>query len=71
MSDDPERADDKPEPTTRDEAVADFLDDAETVLSEYSQGYMDADDALSRLTSDVDDLRAEYEATDAADASGE
>lgn len=68
MSDDPDRAADAPEPTTQDEAVENFLDDAETVLSEYSQGYMDADDALSRLTSDVDDLRAEYESTGEADA---
>ncbi|ESP89119.1 hypothetical protein [Candidatus Halobonum tyrrellensis] len=67
MSDDPDRTADEPDPTAQDEAVENFLDDAETVLSEYSQGYMDADDALSRLTSDIDDLRAEYENTGDAD----
>ena len=55
MTDDPNDSDDA---AARDEAVADFLDDADTVLSEYDQGYMDADAALSRLTVGIDDLRA-------------
>ena len=61
MSDDPNDADDA---TARDEAVADFLDDADTVLSEYDQGYMDADAALTRLISSIDDLRAAREGGD-------
>lgn len=42
-------------------AVATFLDDAETVLGEYDQGYMDADAALSLLRDHIDDLEGEYE----------
>lgn len=64
MTDDASGAD---EPTTQDEAVENFLDDAEDVLSEYAQGYMDADDAVSLLTAHVEDLRAEYEATGSAE----
>jgi hypothetical protein len=42
-------------------AVEEFLSDADTVLGEYHQGYMDADAALSILEGHVDDLREEFE----------
>ncbi|WP_168191269.1 MULTISPECIES: hypothetical protein [Haloprofundus] len=42
-------------------AVETFLDDADTVLGEYEQGYMDADAALGLLRSHVEDFRDEYE----------
>jgi hypothetical protein len=37
--------------------VEEFLDDADYVLSEYEQGYMDADAALSVLEGHIGDLR--------------
>jgi hypothetical protein len=37
-------------------AVEEFLDDAETVYGEYDQGYLDADAALRRLRTHLDDL---------------
>ncbi|QLG62374.1 hypothetical protein [Halorarum salinum] len=40
-----------------DEAVEAFLAEADDVLGEYEQGYMDADAALSRLSNAVEDLR--------------
>jgi len=39
-------------------AVEQFLEEADTVYGEYEQGYMDADVALSRLESAIDDLKA-------------
>lgn len=42
------------------ESVEEFLDDADYVISEYEQGYMDADAALSVLEGHVDDLREEF-----------
>ncbi|WP_162993848.1 hypothetical protein [Halalkalicoccus subterraneus] len=42
------------------ESVEEFLDDADYVLSEYQQGYMDADAALSVLEGHVDDLDEEF-----------
>lgn len=44
-----------------DDAVAAFLDETDAVYGEYDQGYMDADAALSRLESAVDDLREAHE----------
>ncbi|MFC6726719.1 hypothetical protein ACFQE1_20570 [Halobium palmae] len=44
------------------DAVGTFLGDAETVLSEYDQGYMDADAALDLLIDHIDDLEDAYEA---------
>ncbi|MCL7418203.1 MAG: hypothetical protein M8354_10245 [Halalkalicoccus sp.] len=42
------------------ESVEEFLDDADYVLSEYEQGYMDADAAVSVLEGHIDDLREEF-----------
>lgn len=42
------------------ESVEEFLDDADYVLSEYEQGYMDADAALSVLEGHIDGLREEF-----------
>jgi len=38
-------------------AVDEFIDEAETVYGEYERGYMDADAALSRLETHVEELR--------------
>ncbi|WP_313695245.1 hypothetical protein [Halorarum halobium] len=46
---------------SNDEAVEAFLEEADDVLGEYEQGYMDADAALSRLTGSIEDLRDEYD----------
>lgn len=43
------------------EAVETFLDDSQTVLGEYEQGYMDADATLSILEGHIADLREEFE----------
>ena len=40
-----------------DDAVAEFLDAADTVYEEYDQGYMNADVALSQLESRIETLR--------------
>lgn len=42
--------------TETETAVAAFLDEAETIFGEYDQGYMDADAALRRLRTEIDDL---------------
>jgi DNA polymerase II large subunit len=42
-------------------AVEEFLDESETVLSEYDQGYMDADAALTRLVDGIEELEEAYE----------
>ena len=39
------------------DAVEEFLDEADTVYGEYEQGYMDADVALSLLEDHVEELR--------------
>jgi hypothetical protein len=38
------------------DAVAEFLEEADTVYGEYDQGYMDADAALSLLESRIETL---------------
>ena len=42
-------------------AVETFLRDAEEVLGEYEQGYMDADAALGLLEAHIEDLRDEVD----------
>lgn len=42
------------------DSVEEFLEDAEDVLSEYEQGYMDADAALSVLSGHIEDLNEEF-----------
>ncbi|MEF8800230.1 MAG: hypothetical protein V5A38_07720 [Halolamina sp.] len=44
-----------------DDAVAEFLDETDTVYGEYEQGYMDADAALSLLESHIETLRERAE----------
>ena len=44
-----------------DEAVEEFLDGADNVYSEYDQGYMNADVALSQLETKIETLREEVE----------
>lgn len=44
-------------------AVNEFLEDAERVLGEYEQGYVNADVALERLANHVDTLEAAVEET--------
>ncbi|MEM4781414.1 MAG: hypothetical protein QXG03_07645 [Halalkalicoccus sp.] len=46
--------------TKLEDSVEEFLDDASYVLSEYEQGYMDADAALSVLEGHIDGLREEF-----------
>lgn len=43
--------------TETDDAVKAFLADAEKVYSEYENGYMDADAALSLLETHLEELR--------------
>jgi tRNA A-37 threonylcarbamoyl transferase component Bud32 len=43
------------------DAVAEFLSEADTVYSEYEQGYMNADVALDRLEKQVEELRERAE----------
>lgn len=43
--------------TDLEDAVAEFLREADTVYKEYDKGYMDADAALSRLETHVETLR--------------
>lgn len=40
-----------------DDAIDDFLQNADSVYGEYEQGYVDADAALSMLRSHVETLR--------------
>lgn len=42
--------------TDADDAIDDFLDEAETIFGEYDEGYMDADAALRRLRTHIEDL---------------
>lgn len=43
------------------EAVSEFLRNADTVYEEYDKGYMDADAALSRLEQQIETLREKVE----------
>lgn len=43
------------------EAVETFLHEAEEVMGEYDQGYMDADAALGLLTDHIEDLEDAYD----------
>lgn len=43
------------------DAVEEFLDDADKVYGEYDQGYMNADVALSQLETRIETLREELE----------
>ena len=43
--------------TDTDEAVAEFLQQADAVYEEYDQGYVDADASLRQLRGHVEDLR--------------
>lgn len=45
--------------TDADERIDAFLDEAETILGEYDQGYMDADAALRRLRAHIEELDGE------------
>lgn len=45
-----------------DDAVDEFLGEAEKVLSEYDNGYMNADVVLSKLETRIDTLRDAAEA---------
>lgn len=46
--------------TELEDSVEEFLADAEYVLSEYEQGYMNADAALSVLEGHIEDLDEEF-----------
>lgn len=47
--------------TDTEDAVAEFLQEADTVYSEYDKGYMNADVALDRLENHVETLREQVE----------
>ncbi|WP_433624402.1 hypothetical protein [Halomicrococcus sp. NG-SE-24] len=47
--------------TDFEDAVEQFLQDADAVYDEYDQGYVDADAALSMLDDRLNDLRAAVE----------
>ena len=47
--------------TDAEDAIQQFLRDADTVYDEYDQGYVDADAALDVLKTHVETLRAEVE----------
>jgi predicted transcriptional regulator len=47
--------------TTAAEAVADFLDRADSCYAEYEQGYTDADATLRKLDGHIEELRAAVE----------
>jgi hypothetical protein len=44
-----------------DDAVEEFLENADTVYGEYDQGYADADATLRRLKRHIEDLRETHE----------
>ncbi|MEF8807136.1 hypothetical protein [Natronomonas sp.] len=44
-----------------DEAVEEFLENADTAYGEYDQGYADADATLRRLKQHIEDLRETHE----------
>jgi hypothetical protein len=43
------------------DAVAEFLQEADTVYKEYDKGYMNADVALDRLENHIETLREQVE----------
>ncbi|WP_327052363.1 hypothetical protein [Halomicrococcus gelatinilyticus] len=47
--------------TDADDAIRQFLRDADTVYDEYDQGYVDADAALDVLETHIEQLRAAVE----------
>ena len=47
--------------TDIEDAVKEFLQDADAVYKEYDKGYIDADAALSRLENQVETLREQTE----------
>lgn len=47
--------------TDHEDAVKEFLQEANTVYGEYDRGYIDADAALSRLEIQIDTLREQFE----------
>ena len=47
--------------TDLEDAVAEFLSEADTVYSEYDNGYMNADVALDRLENSIETLREQTE----------
>ena len=47
--------DDRPGEST--EAIDEFLSDADEILEEYDEGYLDADAAISRIEVAVETLR--------------
>jgi hypothetical protein len=49
------------ENTDTDDAVAQFLSDADAAFSEYEKGYADADATLRRLRTDIESLREAVE----------
>ncbi|SHH25544.1 hypothetical protein [Halobaculum gomorrense] len=64
MSDDTGGEETEPNGAELNEAVAAFLAGADDVYGEYDQGYIDADAALSVLSSRIDDLRDATENTE-------
>ena len=47
--------------TDTDDAVEEFLREADTVFGEYDDGYMDADAALRRLRTEIENLEESTE----------
>ncbi|WP_170977205.1 hypothetical protein [Halorussus salinisoli] len=47
--------------TDLEDAVSEFLSEADTVYKEYDRGYMDADAAMSRLENHIEELREQTE----------
>ncbi|MFD1587144.1 hypothetical protein ACFR9U_09120 [Halorientalis brevis] len=47
--------------TDTDDAVEKFLREADTVFGEYDDGYMDADAALRRLRTEIENLEESTE----------
>ena len=47
--------------TDTDDAVEEFLREADTVFGEYDDGYMDADAALRRLRTEIENLEESAE----------
>jgi hypothetical protein len=47
--------------TDAEDAVSEFLNETDTVLKEYDRGYMDADAALSRIKTHIEELREQTE----------
>lgn len=63
----PSDGDDRPG-AEMNEAVSRFLAGADDVYDDYDQGYVDADAALSVLSSRIDDLRDAAESAESAGA---